>query len=209
VEFIHTEEQWVQWIDELAQEGFVCIDNFFPISEVTHFLQFLHSHKTRFTKAGIGALDEHTIRHDIRGDHTYWLDRQRDTSLNSLWQMIDDALYIFNRYCYLSLSGFEFHLANYPPTAHYAKHLDQFNNRSNRIITVVIYLNTDWQAEDGGELELFLPHESSVIIEPIAGRAILFKSADIPHQVLKANKNRYSISGWLLRHPSALGKFIG
>jgi SM-20-related protein len=109
----------------------------------------------------------------------------------------------------LGLSGDEFHLAHYPKGGHYKKHLDQFNNRSNRTISMVIYLNQDWKKGDGGELEVFFQDGSSVLIEPIEGRCVMFKSAIVPHAVLASAKPRNSLTGWLLQQPSALGQFLG
>lgn len=205
----HDLEQWLSWVDELSANDYVIIDQFIRQDMYADVSSFFLSNLSSFSKAGIGTAEDNTIRHDIRGDHTYWLDRKRDTSLQTFWDLVDESIQVFNRYCYLSLSGYEFHLANYPPTAHYEKHLDQFNNRSNRLITVVIYLNENWKKEDGGELEMFLKDGSTKIVEPIAGRCVLFKSAEVPHQVLTSKKDRHSLTGWLLRYPSALGHILG
>ena len=109
----------------------------------------------------------------------------------------------------MGLSGYEFHLAHYPLGGHYDTHLDQFKKRNNRTISMVMYLNTDWKAGDGGELEMFLKDGSSLVVEPIAARCVMFKSAVVPHRVLYANKPRFSLTGWLLQQPAALGQFLG
>lgn len=204
----HDLEQWLSWMDELAEKGYVVIDHFLRPDLYEDVRSFFLSKLAMFSKAGIGALDDNIIRHDIRGDHTYWLDKHRDLSLRPFWNLIDETMFIYNRYCFLSLSGYEFHFANYPPGSLYKKHLDQFNNRSNRMITVIIYLNKNWQKGDGGELEVFLKKNNSVIIEPLEARCVMFKSADIPHQVLQSYKDRYSLTGWLLYYPSKLGQFF-
>ena len=77
------------------------------------------------------------------------------------------------------------------------------------MISVVIYLNEGWQQGDGGELEIFEKDGSSFLVEPLAMRCVMFKSAEVPHAVLQANKSRFSLTGWLLYQPSALGKFFG
>lgn len=59
-------------------------------------------------------------------------------------------------YCFISLSGSEFHLAKYPIGSKYEKHIDQFNKRSNRQITVLIYLNKDWKKEMAESLKLVM-----------------------------------------------------
>lgn len=205
----HDLEDWLSWVDELSSKNFVVIDQFVRQDVYSELRSFFLSHLQDFSKAGIGALESNVIRHDIRGDHTYWLDRKRDEDLNSFWSIIDETMHVFNRYCFLSLSGYEFHLANYPPGSEYKKHLDQFDNRSNRMITIILYLNEGWKKGDGGELEIFLHDHDSVIIEPLGGRCVIFKSAELPHRVLASHKNRYSLTGWLLYQPSALGQFFG
>ena len=196
-------------MDILSDKDHVVIDHFLSPALFDEIRTFFLHHLDGFSKAGIGSLGNNIIRKDIRGDFTYWLDRKRDTELEKLWSLIDETLYIFNRYCFLSLSGYEFHLAHYPKGGHYEKHIDQFSNRSNRMISVVIYLNKNWKKGDGGELELFLENNTTKCIEPIEGRCVLFKSANVPHRVLEAHKARYSLTGWLLNQPSALGKFLG
>lgn len=201
-------QQWLVWMDELAEQDFVVIDHFLD-PDVYHQIQsFFQDHLSQFTQAGIGALDRNTIEKDIRGDRTYWLDRVRDESLSRFWLLVDETISMFNRYCYLSLSGYEFHLAHYPSGGHYDTHLDQFENRNNRMISIIIYLNDGWQVGDGGELEIVRPDDSRIRVEPIANRCVLFKSADVPHGVVEAFKSRYSLTGWLLYQPSALGKFL-
>lgn len=196
-------------MDELSNKNYVVIDDFLANAPYGQIKQFLSSRHSHFTQAGIGALDQNVINKEIRGDSTYWLSRQRDTELTSFWELVDDMIHVFNRYCFLSLGGYEFHLTRYSPGAYYAKHLDQFQNRNNRIISVVIYLNESWQAGDGGELELYDAENQSILINPLACRCVLFKSDTVPHSVLRCNRDRYSLTGWLLHKPSALGQFLG
>ena len=196
-------------MDELSLHDHVIIDNFLDKNRLDTIQSFFKTHLDVFTKAGIGALADNMIRRDIRGDYTYWLDRKRDVALNEIWNLIDETLFIYNRYCFLGLAGYEFHLAYYPQGGHYDKHLDQFNNRNNRTISMVIYLNKDCQKGDGGELEIFKNDGTSILVEPIESRCVMFKSADVPHAVLASLKPRYSFTGWLLQQPSALGQFLG
>lgn len=206
---IHKLEDWLSWMDELSLNDFVIIDNFIDLDRLNLIRSFFQFHHDSFTKAGIGALNNNIVRKDIRGDYTFWLDRKRDTQLDSYWQLVDETIKIYNRYCFLGLSDYEFHLAYYPEGGHYEKHLDQFNNRNNRTISMIIYLNQNWQNGDGGELEIYRKDGSSFLVEPIASRCVMFKSADVPHAVLASNKPRYSLTGWLLQQPSALGQFLG
>ncbi|WP_255307415.1 2OG-Fe(II) oxygenase [Allomuricauda sp. CP2A] len=205
----HSLEQWFSWMDDLSGKDYVVIDHFFQDTLYAEVKSFFLGKLSDFTKAGIGTNSDNQINKNIRGDFTYWLDRKRDVRLQPFWNLLDEIVFMFNRYCYLSLSGYEFHLAHYPSGGHYDKHLDQFENRNNRMISVIIYFNDAWQKGDGGELEIFEKDGSSFLVEPLAARCVMFKSAEVPHAVLQAHKSRFSVTGWLLYQPSALGRFLG
>lgn len=196
-------------MDELSDRNFVIIDDF--IKDVDYHLirQFFLARIDDLSTAAIGPGRQNQVNRNIRGDETLWLDPQRDTELSPFWELIDESIAVLNRYCYLSLAGFEFHLTRYAPGSHYARHLDQFNSRSNRMISMVIYLNENWQPGDGGELELDDAQGNRHLVAPIKNRCALFKSADVPHAVLQAHKDRYSLTGWLLYRPAELGSILG
>jgi SM-20-related protein len=205
----HAPEVWLNWIDELSDRNFVIIDDFIKEADYQIIRQFFLARLDDLSTAGIGPGQQNQVNRNIRGDETLWLDPQRDTELRSFWELIDESVAVLNRYCYLSLSGFEFHLTRYAPGSHYARHLDQFNSRSNRMISMVIYLNENWQPGDGGELELDDTQGNRHLVAPIKNRCALFKSADVPHAVLQAHKDRYSLTGWLLYRPAELGSIFG
>tara|TARA_R110000868_G_scaffold306734_1_gene567991 strand:- start:24816 stop:25448 length:633 start_codon:yes stop_codon:yes gene_type:complete len=207
----NSEEQWVSWMDELAEKDYVIIDDF--ISEelyrciMTSFRSLEKEEKLR--KAGIGALGEFKIEKEIRGDFIYWLDKDRDQIMAPFFELMEEVKEKLKRYCFISLSGSEFHLAKYPAGSFYHRHLDQFNNRNNRQITILIYQNDAWKKGDGGELRIFKEGEESVLVEPVARRLLLFKSDSVEHEVLTTNVTRYSLTGWLLRQPASLGYLLG
>jgi SM-20-related protein len=61
-------------------------------------------------------------------------------------------------------------------------------------------LNPDWPTEAGGELKLWnANNELLVTLPPQGGTLVVFMSADMPHEVLAANRSRYSIAGWFRR----------
>ncbi|MCC5913345.1 MAG: 2OG-Fe(II) oxygenase [Balneolaceae bacterium] len=117
--------------------------------------------------------------------------------------VMDELMANLRRFCYLSLSGSEFHIAKYPKGSHYDKHLDQFHERSNQQITVLLYLNEYWKPGDGGELKIYRK-EGDILIEPIARRLLLFRSDSVEHEVLTTNVPRYSLTGWLLHRPQSV-----
>jgi SM-20-related protein len=128
--------------------------------------------------------------------------------LKEFFDLKSELIEKLRRICFISLSGSEFHIAKYPEGSHYDRHLDQFNERSNRQITVLIYLNENWKEGDGGELVIY-KGEQEIIVEPIARRLLLFKSDVIEHEVLTTNVPRYSLTGWLLRQPQSVGYLFG
>lgn len=205
-----SEEQWIDWVDALANDDYVVIDNFLSddvYSQLRSFFLTKLGHD-EFDPAGIGALAEHHLDQSRRGDHVYWLDSNVDTNLSPVFELIHELIGKLNRYCYLGIADFESHLAYYPVGTFYEKHVDQFKARSNRLISMIIYLNEGWKSGDGGELKLFFDNEEK-LVEPIAKRIVLFKSDVLPHEVLKTNVGRYSLTGWLLKNPADLGFLLG
>lgn len=196
-------------MDELAAQNYVVIDDFIDNNLYKEIKNFLLKKIDAFDQAGIGALNQNTIKKTIRGDKTYWLNKERDFELKEFWELLAETKSTLNRYCYLSLSGDEFHLAHYPSGGFYARHLDQFDGRSNRMISMIIYLNENWEPGNGGQLEILDKNRELQLVDPIARRCVLFKSDQVPHAVLKSFKDRYSLTGWLLYQPTSLAPILG
>lgn len=205
-----TSEQWVDWIDLLADRDYVVIDNFLPDEDYgrIRLLLMTRLEEDKFQQAGIGSVYHNHKETTVRSDYTHWIDKKRDQELNSFFEVVDETISNLNRFCFLSLSGFEFHFAHYPEGTFYKRHLDQFKERSNRLISMIIYLNEDWQQGDGGELVIYKDDET-IRVDPLANRCILFKSTVLEHEVLTSYKDRYSLTGWLLYQPSGVGYILG
>lgn len=208
---LYAEDKWNNWVDTLANDDYLVIDDFLPEKLFLKLKTFLFDRLAEddFKKAGIGALNEFKIVEAVRGDFVFWLDKRRDQELVDLFVLIEDILSVFNRLCYLSLSGYEFHLAHYPKGSYYKRHLDQFRERNNRMITVIIYLNEAWSQGDGGELKVYTGDKEFRLLEPIGNRCVIFRSDTLEHEVLMTNKSRYSLTGWLLYQPSSVGYLFG
>ncbi len=203
-------ENWDAWMDELASRDFIVIDQFLPAEMYARMRSFLVKklREDEFEKAGLGSLFNNQVDTRIRGDYTYWLDKKRDEHLSAFFELVEELNLQLNRACFLSLGGYEFHLAWYPPGTFYQKHVDRFKDRSNRMISVVIYMNEAWKDGDGGELKIYRPDEE-ILVEPLANRCILFKSDVTEHEVMTTNAGRYSLTGWLLHKPSTVGYLFG
>ncbi|MEQ8906520.1 2OG-Fe(II) oxygenase [Ekhidna sp.] len=204
------EEKWIDWVDQLSENDYVVIDNFLSpeLYQVVRKFLLQRLEEDEFKRAGLGSVFNNQLDTSIRGDFTYWLDKDRDITLSPAFELIEEIKFTLNRFCFLSLSGYEFHLAHYPAGTFYKRHVDQFQDRSNRMISVIIYLNEGWKHGDGGELKIY-KDEEELLIDPIAGRCVMFKSADVPHEVMKTNVGRYSLTGWMLYQPSGVGYLLG
>ncbi|MCF2487651.1 2OG-Fe(II) oxygenase [Dyadobacter sp. CY347] len=132
-----------------------------------------------------------------RSDSIYWLDRKHnDPHENDFFDLMDGFVEHLNRTCYTGITGYEFHYAFYKTGSFYKKHFDQFRNNPSRQYSMIMYLNTDWTATDGGELRIHnANHEQD--ISPTNGKSVFFKSSELEHEVLLTNKPRMSVTGWL------------
>ncbi|MFI5452670.1 2OG-Fe(II) oxygenase [Pedobacter sp. UC225_61] len=147
--------------------------------------------------AGIG--NETIIIHNklVRSDVIYWLDRKHNNKHeNDFFDLMDDFVIYLNRTCYTGITGYEFHYTLYEKGSFYKKHIDQFQQNGSRAYSMVMYLNADWQQNDGGEL--CIHHLNNLQnISPVNGKSVFFKSNELEHEVLVTHQPRMSITGWL------------
>jgi SM-20-related protein len=151
----------------------------------------------KMQSAGIGNDPVKDQKQNKRGDKIYWI--EKDSSEPAEREFLDqvEAFIIhLNNSCYTRINDYEFHYALYETGSSYKRHVDQFRNNGDRKFSLINYLNTDWKAEEGGELLIF--HEDSVEkILPNLRKAVFFKSDTSEHEVSKATRPRMSITGWL------------
>lgn len=206
----HSTCKWSQWFGELAENNFVFVDNFIPenlYQKVQQYFQKLLD-KNSFNKAAIGTDENRQIESKVRGDFIYWLDQNNDSELSDLFALFDETVSNLKQQLFLSLSDYEFHFALYPPETHYEKHVDQFQGKNNRVISMLIYLNEDWQPGNGGELKIYQADGTETLVEPLAKQLVMFKSDTVPHEVLLTQIPRKSITGWMLHKPASVGQFV-
>jgi len=149
--------------------------------------------------AGVGRGAGQAVREEVRGDHIQWLEAGQSSACDRYLQIMETLRRELNQALYLGLEEYEAHFALYPPGAFYQKHVDRFRDDDRRAVSVVIYLNQDWLPEHGGALRLHLEDERYQDILPLAGNLALFLSADMPHEVLPATRERLSLTGWFRR----------
>lgn len=147
--------------------------------------------------AGVGLGISKTYDQQIRTDKIHWID---NTSKNihelELLDIIEEFIGYMNTTCYTGINAYEFHYALYETGSFYKRHLDQFRNNTGRKFSFITYLNEDWTEANGGQLVVY-PGEEKGLILPIGGTSILFKSDELEHEVIPANRARMSITGWL------------
>ena len=185
-------------VDDLTHRGYSIQPNALPNELGLGLYDYINNKTTADLKqAGIGRNDLHAVDQKIRSDHIEWIDGK--SSLEKNWlDWIDELRSHINRRLFLGLERFESHYAYYPKGAFYQRHRDAFVGQSNRILSLVTYLNAEWCVEQGGELILYRNDNDAVgkAVLPAFGTLVLFLSEEFPHEVCTATRDRYSIAGW-------------
>lgn len=189
-------------VQTLAERDWAVHEGFLDVAHVTA----LHAEAAAlhvagaFRAAGIGHDALH--RPEVRGDELAWITKEQAPRAWALSQQeLETLRSAVNAHTYLGLHELEAHYAVYPPGAFYARHLDRFRQDNQRVISLVLYLNEGWGAEDGGELRLYpsTAAEAGVTVLPRSGTLVCFLSERVPHEVLPARRARYSLAGWFRR----------
>jgi SM-20-related protein len=150
----------------------------------------------------LGGAGDRTVDPSIRGDEIrWWPDDVNDLGPQAaqLRARLDELREAINGSLYLGLKRAEIHFAHYPPGAGYARHVDRPRGSGDRMVSGVLYLNLDWKTADGGELALWPQDGAEARVEPRAGTLVTFLSEDLPHQVMPAHRDRWSVTFWLSR----------
>lgn len=185
--------------DGLAEHGYAVEDQFLSQQEVDEILKSGDFESSSdFRKAGIGNKQSLQIQEAIRGDYIKWLDKTESPEAVKIYlNRLEELIEFLNQALFLSLKDFEVHMTVYPVGSFYKRHLDQFKKDDHRKLSVILYLNTNWENEHGGQLKMYLPDQTKEFL-PLAGRLIIFRSDAIEHEVLPATRERMSITGWIL-----------
>lgn len=190
--------------DGLADQGIAIVDQFLTPEEATAIASLDGFSKAllQFKKAGIGKLSDKTINESIRGDYIEWIDKNlAPPALHVYLARLDQLMQYVNQTLFLSLQDYELHQTVYPVGAFYKRHLDQFKKDDRRKLSVICYLNANWQPEQGGQLRVYSDGDTLDVL-PEAGRLVCFRSDLLEHEVLPALRERISITGWMLDRPA-------
>ncbi|WP_438970166.1 2OG-Fe(II) oxygenase [Methylophaga sp.] len=200
---IHPTESYYDLIaDDIADQGYCVL----PQLLAPELNMALHRRVTKlepdaFQPAGIGRELEFQLQPSVRRDETRWLNDCDPTDAAYIAFMAEFRL-AMNRRLFMGLFDYESHYAHYAPGAFYKRHVDAFKGQSNRVLTTVLYLNPEWQTNDGGQLLIYGADSDQVIqtVDPNFGTFVIFLSEQFPHEVVKALRDRYSIAGWFRLH---------
>lgn len=191
-------------ISDLQEKKFSVIDTFFHLEEVETLRSSLwrEYEKDHFKKAGIGSKLKELVEKEIRGDFIFWLNEATGNSSEKyFFAKINDLVNYLNRTCFMGILQKEFHYALYPKGTFYKRHLDVFQDDDRRKLSFVCYLNDEhWENENGGELVLYPKEQGEETMKkifPLPGRAVIFESQVLEHEVKPVLKSeRLSITGW-------------
>ena len=199
----------IQWreriVEDLQTQGWATMAHFLNATQVQALADECRTEweEGAFHRAGIGKGAGRQAHSEQRQDYISWLDPNALSPAQShYFQQMEQLRQAVNQSMFAGLHDLEAHFAIYPPNAAYLKHLDQFHGDDTRVLTVILYLNGDWQDEDGGQLRLYLDGRSvipSLDITPQGGTLVAFWSAQFWHEVLPASRDRLSITGWFRR----------
>lgn len=184
--------------EALLNQGYVVLPDVLPARVSAALLHHLDLYEDyEFSTAAIGRGPDQTRDTTVRRDKIAWIDAQSPNSRT--WVTWTQALQTYlNRRLFMGLFSFESQFAFYRPGDFYVTHVDAFRGQSNRVLSLVTYLNQDWQQGQGGELIIYHPHTGAELVRvaPNFGTLVLFLSEEFPHEVRPAVRTRYSVAGW-------------
>ncbi|MBT1452062.1 2OG-Fe(II) oxygenase [Glaciecola sp. XM2] len=162
----------------------------------------LHHHitnmpSTKFSDASIGRQQTNQLNEDVRRDEIAWINGESPAGIK--WLQWTQALQSYlNRRLFLGLFSFESHFAHYGKGNFYKRHIDAFKGEANRVLSLVLYLNPQWQQGDGGELVIYenSADKQGIRVNPEYGTLAVFLSEEFEHEVLPTHTDRYSVAGW-------------
>lgn len=184
--------------DDLYRDGYCIVDNALPEPMTQALFAYQKAlSEQQFSEAGIGRKSLFHKNESVRTDKVCWIDGS--SQVGAQWLEWCNTLKAhLNKRLFMGLFSFESHFAHYRPGDFYKRHYDAFKGASNRVLSLVTYLNKEWDAQDGGELVLYKDDADTagVRVTPKLGTVVLFLSEEFPHEVRPATRDRYSIAGW-------------
>lgn len=188
-------------IETLATDGFAVAEDFLPRPLVAGLIEAAAAREAAggMARAAIGRSAARTFESEVRRVEAAWLDGRCSAEAEFL-ALAETLRLAINRRLYLGLFEFEAQFLTYAPGGFYRRHLDSLAGSRNRIVSMVSYLNRDWQPAHGGELDVWRRPDDhgapAVTLAPRAGSMVLMLSEEIPHAARPAAAVRRVIAGW-------------
>jgi SM-20-related protein len=208
-------------LEVLNTQGYVIVDNFIPEDlqqALRDDVQSLRK-ESQFAIAKIGQDATNTLNTNIRVAETCFLgpsklQNQPNSAREQMYKVLDQLRSdLPNQPLDKNLS--ELLYAYYPQGGFYRRHRDAIPGSAStlRKYSLLLYLNQDWRAENGGQLRMHFdsggdelpPGESPNYrdVDPTGGTLVLFESDKVPHEVLDTNTERVAVVGWYNRPVTA------
>lgn len=200
----------------LKRDNYVVIDGFLLQEQAAAVREHVVAHHERGELTPGGIVDnsrkagtnrgELEIKSTVRGDLIGWFDADEGTALHRYGQksttlVTEVSERVSELKCINGTS--KFMCGCYPPGGAYVKHWDNdlvAVHTKPRRLTVLLYLNPDWKAGDGGELAIYGaedPDRRIATVAPRQNRVLMFFSDKrVPHEVLESNTTRYACTLW-------------
>lgn len=192
--------------EAIERDGYCVIPAGMPSDMVLPLAVQAWKQMDEFEAAKVGRGRDIIENNFVRRDKIAWIDGE--TAAEKVWMAWAERLRIYlNRRLMLGLFSYESHFAHYECGDFYRKHYDAFRGEANRVLSTVLYLNSGWAPDDGGELEIFDADDRSLVkVTPLLGTLVVFLSEEFPHEVLPAQRDRFSIAGWFRLNQSMGGR---
>lgn len=199
-------ERFDALVGGLATHGWAVQPGFVAAADVAALAELVDrkAENGELRPAAVGAGTGRAVRTDVRGDAIQWLLVPETDAERRVLGSFEALRLALNRGLQLGLHELECHYARYAPGTHYARHLDRSPAGSERVVSVVQYLNPDWRVGDGGELALYVDGRE-ILVEPRGGTLVTFLSERYEHEVRTARVVRRSLTGWFRRRAPGLG----
>ena len=195
------ENQFEEMIQGLIDQKYGCSNEFVNTDTVTGLRENIKraDQSGVLQTAGIGNQKNFIQNSLIRGDKIKWIEEKSINHFEQIYlKKVGNFIAHLNKTCFTSIKSFESHYANFEKEAFYKRHVDQFKNEKGRQFSIVLFLNENWQTEDGGMLSLYPEGKEQKDIAPVGGRMVFFQSDEMEHEVHPSyTRERRSIAGWL------------
>ena len=183
--------------NDIAAQGYSIQKNALPLDLANQLYQQISGDNIQLSAHESNRHFEKFSNKSVRGNKTKTISGADSTEQHWLsWG--SEMMSCINQQLAMELNTFDCHFSHYPPGTHYSEHLDVSKGTLSREITVIAYLNPNWQGSHGGHLVIrdAKQKDKAICIQPEFRTVVAFLSKEFPHAVLPTWRDRYSITGW-------------